>query len=395
MSQIETPVLDTEKKSEIAIIASNIENGLVAFNTRKQEVSDLAKKAKLLEIATIDDKEAIKNISETRKALKAARVLIQKEGKYMRDPLTQMGKKISEKEKELVDIITPEEDRLQEKEDWVKEELDRIKAEELEKENQRIQARIDSLSAVGFGVDYAFIKSMDDETFERTLKAATTQFEKDEAEKATREAEEKRLQEEAAELLRKEKEELEELRKKQAAADQKLKEQQEELERQRKELADASEKVKMQKVRARMEQCESLGLIFSMQEESFMLKDVYVSIVDVKAYDDAKWSDMIKGVTVRVAEINKAAEESERLKGLEEDRLQEEARKEKEKKEKEAEELKVSRQPDKQKIHTYILALKSVAVPQVNTPDGQIVLDNVGELLTRLVKYGNDKADAL
>src|ERR1700744_2391138 len=93
-----------EPKNEIAVISEKISLGLEAFEKRKSELIALRDEVDGLDITSIEDKAAIKQVTEGRKKLKDARVEIEKEGKSMRDPLTAISRNISSKEKELVDI---------------------------------------------------------------------------------------------------------------------------------------------------------------------------------------------------------------------------------------------------------------------------------------------------
>src|SRR5438034_265480 len=107
--------LPENNNSEILAIANKIQSGLQAFEQRKAELTELKAEAHGLKIESIEDKVTISAVSTIRKKLKVARVQIEKEGKSMRDPLTQMNKTISAKEKELVDIIEPTEKELLER----------------------------------------------------------------------------------------------------------------------------------------------------------------------------------------------------------------------------------------------------------------------------------------
>src|SRR5690606_9437145 len=153
---------------------------------------------------------------------KSERVKIQKEAKMLRDPLNQINGMILDKEKELLKIIEPTEKQLQEQEKWVESEKERIRQEEIAKEEARIQTRIDALAEFGYQIDYADIKAMSDDTFTKYLEAAKNQYENDQAEKA----EQERLRKEQEEKDRQEREakdrELEQLRKEAAEREAKL-----------------------------------------------------------------------------------------------------------------------------------------------------------------------------
>jgi hypothetical protein len=221
-----------EPQSEVAIIFENISSGLAAFETRKAELTALKDKADGLEIKGVDDKDGIKQVSTLRKELKKARVDIQNEGKAMRDPLTKVSKSISAKENELVDIIEPTEKALKSKEDWVDSEIERIKREEQEKEEKRIQTRIDRLAEYGYAIDINFLKGIDDDQFEKVVDNARQEHEKEVVAKT----EADRLQKEKDEQAERDRIELKTLREKQEEADRIIREKEQELERKRQEI---------------------------------------------------------------------------------------------------------------------------------------------------------------
>lgn len=218
-------------KTEIATIADKIETGLQAFEERKAELIELQKKATGLKITSIEDRASINLVSLIRKELKAARVAIEKEGKSMRDPLTGINKNIKAKEDELVAIIEPTEKELAIQEKWVADEKEKIEKAKAEAERLRIQARIDTLAAFGFYIDYTTIMSIDDATFATVVKNAEAEYNKELAAKA----EERRLAELEAEKLKAERLELEKLRAEQAEAQRIINENNVRIEREQKE----------------------------------------------------------------------------------------------------------------------------------------------------------------
>lgn len=323
--------LEVKQTSEIAVIETKIDLGLLAFEERKAQLAELKSEADGLKIESIDDKETISQVSTVRKKLKSARVDISKEGKAMRDPLTAISRMISDKEKELIDIIEPTEQQLQQQEKWVQDEKERIRQEEIRLENERIQKRIDGLAAYGFQIDYADIKQMSEETFGKYLEAAKSQFEKAELEKAESERirkeqqEQDRINREAEQnRIKAEREELEVLRRQSAEIEERIRSEQESIE---------TEKRKIEEEKARI------------------ARDKELQEVKIKAAEDA------------------------RLKTIEDVKIEAERKKEAERKAKEAADRKAARQPDRVKITAYIEAINSIPVPEMKTPEGKEVLE--------------------
>lgn len=345
--------LEKKELSQIAVIAQSIDTGLQAFEKRKSELLELEKEAHGLKINDIEDRETLNSVSIIRKKLKSARVEIQKEGKMMRDPLTNISRQISDKEKELIAIIEPTEKDLLAQEKWVEDEKERIRLEELAKEEARIQVRIDKLSELGFQIDYADIKPMSDEMFDKYYEAAKSQHEK-ELEEQKRIESERLAQAESERLARieeqnridAERKELEDLRAKQAEAQKIIDEQNAKIESEKKAIEDEKRAIEAAKQ---------------------------------KAIDDKKRADDLEAFKKQAAidAKNKAiadAKEAERLKL------------EREEKERVAAEKKALRQPDKKKIMDYVAALKSVQPIALNT-------DEAKALFSRIVTY-IDKLEA-
>lgn len=220
-------------KSEVAVIFEKITVGLQAFEQRKADLIKLRDDASGIKITTFDDKENLKRATEYRKKLKVERVQIEKEGKMMRDPLTSVNKDISAKEKELVDIIAPTEKDLKSVEDWYEAEQLRIENEEAEKEEKKVQDRINRLAAYGFEIDINMLKGLPDDQFERMEANAKKEFEKEEINRK----EQERIAEE-------ERKELAELRRQKVESDRIIKEQQDKIE------ADRLEKERRDRIEA-------------------------------------------------------------------------------------------------------------------------------------------------
>ena len=207
-----------KQENEISNIAKNIQTGLQAFEQRKADLTAKAESFQGLVINGYKDKEGYKAVSAARKALKVERVQVEKEGKSMRDPLTQISKTISSKEKELIAIIEPTENDLAVKEKAFEDEVEQIRLEEEAKENKRIQDMADQLAAYQFPFNIEQLRSITDEQFQEALDYAKKAFQvKEEARIAEEKAEVERKAAEQ-EQLRKDREELENLRKQQAEA---------------------------------------------------------------------------------------------------------------------------------------------------------------------------------
>jgi hypothetical protein len=395
-----------EPKSEVAIIFENINSGLAAFENRKAELIALKSKADGLEIKSIDDREAIKQVSTIRKEFKNARVDIQKEAKSMRDPLTKVNKSISEKEKELVDIIEPTEKELMAKEKWVENEKERIELEEKRKEEERIQQRIDRLAEYGHGVDIFYLKSLDDDRFEVVVNNAKAEWEKDQAAKA----EEARLQKEKDEQAEKDRLELQAMREKQAEADRILRERQEEIERKELEMKQREEderllsakklekEMKDARFEPRKEQLLKMG--FATYGISgypdFSLEDTWSTQWEqVYEMADAEWPEYIKDIenAIERRKVRLAEEEKKRLAELEEAR-QRGIREAKEAADRKATEEaeRLAQASDKDKFQTIIDQLEAINYPEMKSAKHKKLLAEVKDLNAKVIAHIKTKA---
>lgn len=394
-------------KNEIAIIADNINKGLIAFEKRKSELTILKEEVEGLNIESLEDKAGIRQVTEARKKLKSARVEIEKEGKAMRDPLTAISKRISAKENELVGIIEPTEKALKTKEDWVKAEEKRIEQEAEEKERQRIQARIDSLAAYGYQIDYNMLVSLNDEDFARIVENARIEHEKDIALK-TEQAEAERLK---AEQQEKDRLELLELRRKQEEAEKAIREREEEVAR--KEAAiKAQEDRREREIKEKEEEEQAAALAKRTKHRIAQLGDIGFSragieswsaadkfgvfIQDVQILSEEKWDEWVAKWTPEIAAFNEAkikeAEErrQQELKKAAEKALAEEKARQEEAERQEAERL--TQASDKDKFSVLLSHLENLPSPAMKSAKHKKLLLEVQDLRDKIVAHIKAKA---
>lgn len=321
-----------EPKSELVIAAEKIKSGLVAFETRKVELTILRDEVDKLDITSVEDKAGIKQLTEGRKKVKAARVEIEKEGKSMRDPLTALAKSISAKEKELIDIVEPTEKKLKAKEDWVKSENERIADEEKQREAKRVQDRINRLAEYGYAIDVTFLTIIDDDQFEKVVDNAKSEHEKEQA-LAVKRANVERAQREQDE---KDRQELQALRKKAEEAERIIREREEEearkeaeFKRKKNEAAEAeSKKAEEEKkaiVKKRLGDLTNLGLKFNFEANQYEGFAAAVHYFDITGYDNEKWDKMIADLGPHIERYKK--EEADKLEEKRQNELKEAAAK--------------------------------------------------------------------
>lgn len=203
-------------------IPQQAEQALSFQSTKERLLVLAAESARITEITSPD---GYKECHARRMVLKNTRVDIQKTAKDARDDALKYQKAIIGKEKELIDIIEPEERRLQEMQEAVDREAQRKKDEEARIERERVEAvnrRFQdmraipagalNLDAVGIQALIDSTEAIDPGTFPQDMQAAA-QYEKRLVVTSLRAALDARLQADAeAEKVKAERAELERLR---------------------------------------------------------------------------------------------------------------------------------------------------------------------------------------
>lgn len=311
-----------------------INSGLQAFDKKKSELEALVKEGRNLKIKDYDDKEGYLVVSEHRKKIKAARIEIEKQAKDMRALISPITKMISTKEAELVALIEPLEKVLKADEDKYIAEKDRIKQEAAEKENKRIQDRLDMLFQYGVAGDYITVAGMSDEQFTEFLNQSKADYEIEEqkkeakrlAEEQAKKDEEKRL-EKIAEDNRIEQQRLLKEKQKQDAEREKFEKEKrdfeeaqakekQKIEDDKKRILEEEANARVTKLNNRTDQLFNLGLRYD--GEQYKGFGVFISHLDMQTYDDEKWVALILETRKRVDEgkQKEAEEQKEKEKEL-------------------------------------------------------------------------------
>lgn len=323
---------------------------------------------------------------EKRLALKKARTTVENKRKELKADIVKQGKAIDSVARFVKEEIEPAEKYLEEQEKFAElraaEKAAKLKAERVEK----LMAYTDDISLYN-------LDEMNDDQFNSLL--ATL--------KAQKEAEEKRIADEAkakAEAEAAEKKRQEE----QAAENARLKKE-----------AEEKEKAEAQKV-ARINQVAALGLIWNEPAESYVKDDFNVSKVEILSLSDAEFTKVIDSIKAEMEKRAEAArkeqeakdaedrkkreaEEAERkaarekAEKLEQEKRDREAAEAKKKEEAEAAERAALLAPDKDKLLALADKIQKVELPALKSKEAQAVLDKTEELLEKVAIYirGNVK----
>lgn len=169
---------------------------LEKFSPKKAELIDLSKKYESLEIKGIDDKEGYELVDVARKDLKKVRVQISKDGKMLRQEALDFQKAVIAKEKELIQIIEPVEKSLEEKQNKIDIEKEKIVRKKL------LPERIEKLKSINININEDLLLLMDENKFTNFFNEKKAEYleEKEEQERLKREKEEEKLREEKEKL---------------------------------------------------------------------------------------------------------------------------------------------------------------------------------------------------
>lgn len=154
---------------ELQVMSPDEYNSLVLakFISDPKPIKNLIKKT--THILKINNNEEYEIVHEARMACLKYRTDIEKQAKSLRDYQTALNKKISEKEKKLIDLTKEDELKLHNiEQEWVKAEKERKEAEKKAEEN-RINHRMAKLAIYGSSLSLEDLKTMPDIMFDTLI----------------------------------------------------------------------------------------------------------------------------------------------------------------------------------------------------------------------------------
>lgn len=153
-----------------------IETELKKFNLADAEIAKLSTKYLALKIKDVDDKEGIKAVSEALKDITKKNTGIEKTRVAEKALYLKIGKAIDTEAKRLTALITPIKEYLKKEEDRIENEIQQNKIDEQTKALNKINDRMQRLSAVGAAMDFEVMKNMTDEAFEVSFRELEAEF---------------------------------------------------------------------------------------------------------------------------------------------------------------------------------------------------------------------------
>lgn len=194
--------------------AADHEDELAVFHKQDLIIAELKAKYGSLKIDGLDDRVGFAAVHAARMIVKDARVNVEKTREQLKAGVLERGRKIDAEAKRLTALLTPLESYLQDQEEAVVKEKERLKQEAAAALAAKIKKRFDDLLQWGYSGDQlAFVPSMTDEAFESLLARATVA----KAERDRQAAEAKRLQDERDAEIAAEKKRLADIAKEQEA----------------------------------------------------------------------------------------------------------------------------------------------------------------------------------
>jgi len=314
-----------------------IDKALQENNLTEKILFELEADSKKIAIKGVDDKEGYKAADAFRKKAKAVKVLAKKICEEGREEANKIAKQWIEAQNKVTVRAEAVEKETQAKIDAITAEIERAAEEKKKAEQQRIQQRTKTLIDYGCvydGVHYSIaaisvsdtqVKIVPDDVFDIIIGNVKVEHEKELEAKAETERL-KKVEEEKQENLRKETERLQ-------AENQRIAE---DNKKKAEELTQREEAIKKKErdeiVNSRIAKCVSLGLKWSGADDSYVLHDVNVSIIEIKVLENNEWDELVvkleKAIPERVKEYkewqDKLAKEKEdkRLKDIEDAKIE-------------------------------------------------------------------------
>lgn len=242
----------------------------IEFNVVESELQALVQSTSGITATDLKDRKQLDIVKKNRIAIRDNRTLITKTGKELRDGANAYNAAVLKREKELLAIITPEEDRLKQIEEDAKQ---LVIIEERTKQLPERQSKLLAISSLVLATDEELLK-MDDTQFEAFVNLKT-------AEKL--QEEQARIDKEKSDLLERENalkhaEEIEQAKIEAAQKERERLEQQEIADKQKAEAEAIKEKELLEKRKVFTDYRSSLGYSEETKDEFYMIEtpDSYV-----------------------------------------------------------------------------------------------------------------------
>jgi len=194
MAKKKTAAAEAQQATE-GLIAADAADELAVFRKQDAIIAEMRKNYLPLKINGIDDRQGFDAVHKARMIVKNTRIEVEKTRTALKAVVIERGRKIDGEAKRVTDLMAPIEKYLQDQEEAVVAEKERLRREAEEAQNAKIEKRYEQLRQCEYsGAGLAAVPFMTDKDFGQMLFTA-------QADKAQRdrEAAEKRKQDEARE----------------------------------------------------------------------------------------------------------------------------------------------------------------------------------------------------
>jgi hypothetical protein len=362
---------DNMETSNLTLTPEFIESQLERFDVTAESLKQIVEPYKELKIADVNDRDGYVQVREARLALKAKRVQIEKSGKELRDNANKFAKAVITREKELIAILEPEEQRLKSEEQRYEEEKERLRQEEERKETERIQERIKHLAQYNYAIDFYEAKIMPEDAFQKLLLSAQQDYAQEQERIAAEKVAEEQRRREEEERMRREREELERLKAEQLKREQELEAERRELQRQ---------------------QQEKEAVIRAEQERQ--RKEYEAQQAELRKEREAIEADKRR---IEMEQAKKEAAERARLEEIERQKREEEARIERERQAEQERKRQEALRPFKDKMLDFADRVQNLCLetPTSSDENGAKLYLEVNDFLTKLSEHIKTKVKSL
>lgn len=306
---------------------------IARFDLARNWIAARKKEYKGLKISSLDDKAGQTAVHKAWQEIRNKRLAVEKKHKEIKGDYLVITRAIDGEKNELVKLLEEIEDPLKAELDRVEAEKEAIKQEAERKAQEKLQGRVAELLENGMAfngsyyaigdtisMDVVTLKGLNDEDYTRLLdrvKAENQKILDDKAEAARKEQEER-------DRLAKQKEENEKAQRELEEQKRAFQQQQEDLERQKKALID-------QRTKSRAKMLEALGMAYNYsgfvwQFGTFDMGRVTLPVGTVEGVEDEQWDSEYETMAAKIKEMKEgqAAKDKERAEQQEQQRQQRE-----------------------------------------------------------------------
>ena len=333
---------------------------VVEYNITDAAIAEMENLYMALTITDLGDQEQFDSVHSARMVVKGKRVEVEKTRKDLKKEAIAWGKKVDGEAKRIFSLLEPIETHLITEEKKVTDEQKRIQEENDRIEKLRIQGMIETLQSYGCVMSFMDVAVLSEDEYESIRFDAHAKW-KDEqdriaAEKAEREAEERRLAEERAEL--------EKIRTEQAERDRKVKEEQERI---AKEQAEAQAKIDAESAKVTADH-RAASLTIARARYGLLRAIGFVAYKDIEYLGELSTEEW-EGVydSQKAAHEKHKADAKAKSEQDAKDKAEQVAREKKEREDEEAADLarQEALKPDREKILAWVRAINDVPKPDI------------------------------